>query len=103
MTIPWMMNCSHMEEGWCLDCTSELGNELWKLQDELKRLQNNLTKISTYGDYKAWSENDINKVCEYLCYAPEAWDMVYPSEICAAAIKAVIQIIEERMKEGGEE
>ena len=24
MTMPHLMNCSHLGEGWCLDCVSEL-------------------------------------------------------------------------------
>lgn len=27
MTIPWLMNCSHSDTGWCLDCTSKIGHE----------------------------------------------------------------------------
>lgn len=37
MTVPWLMNCPHLEDGWCLDCTKELGEENWDLQDKLKK------------------------------------------------------------------
>jgi hypothetical protein len=28
MTIPTMMNCEHVDSGWCLDCVAELAAEL---------------------------------------------------------------------------
>lgn len=31
MTIPWLMNCEHMPDGWCLECVIELrGNTIEK-------------------------------------------------------------------------
>ena len=33
MTIPWMMNCSHMDNGWCIACVSELGERYAALRD----------------------------------------------------------------------
>ncbi len=35
MTIPWMMNCSHSESGWCLDCVVKLGNRYQWAANEL--------------------------------------------------------------------
>ena len=28
MTIPWLMNCGHNDDGWCLDCVKEQHAEL---------------------------------------------------------------------------
>ena len=28
MTIPYLMNCAHSPDGWCLDCVKELHDEL---------------------------------------------------------------------------
>lgn len=48
MTMPHMMNCQHIEDGWCLDCVAELAkdseridflatcNQTWPIADELK-------------------------------------------------------------------
>ena len=27
MTIPWLMNCDHQGEGWCLECVGKLARE----------------------------------------------------------------------------
>lgn len=34
MTIPWMMNCGHSDEGWCLECVSKLGDEAAALREK---------------------------------------------------------------------
>jgi hypothetical protein len=38
MTIPWMMNCPHSGEGWCLECATKLGEE----RNELNRIVSQL-------------------------------------------------------------
>jgi hypothetical protein len=35
MTIPHLMNCSHSEDGWCLDCVAELHSQYEELSSEL--------------------------------------------------------------------
>lgn len=35
MTIPHLMNCPHQEDGWCLDCVADLGNENMRLKQLL--------------------------------------------------------------------
>lgn len=35
MTVPHLMNCPHSDDGWCLDCVAELGNENWRLREAL--------------------------------------------------------------------
>jgi hypothetical protein len=42
MTIPWMMNCEHSTDGWCLDCVVEMGNERSDLRNEVERLKDEL-------------------------------------------------------------
>jgi hypothetical protein len=39
MTIPWMMNCPHDGDGWCLSCVRELAEEKDKLEKELSDLK----------------------------------------------------------------
>ena len=39
MTMPHLMNCSHSEDGWCLECVKELNSELAAAQAENTRLK----------------------------------------------------------------
>lgn len=32
MTIPWLMNCPHTDDGWCLDCVADLGDKYQNLK-----------------------------------------------------------------------
>lgn len=32
MTIPWLMNCDHKDDGWCVGCVASLGNEAAELR-----------------------------------------------------------------------
>lgn len=32
MTIPWLMNCPHSSDSWCLPCVREMGEELSALK-----------------------------------------------------------------------
>lgn len=36
MTMPHLMNCSHSESGWCLECVGKLHAETERLQSELE-------------------------------------------------------------------
>ena len=36
MTIPYMMNCSHTGEGWCLTCVKSLGENYEQLITEVQ-------------------------------------------------------------------
>lgn len=49
MTMPHLMNCSHSEHGWCLDCVKELHDQKEALEDYKignASLQNHLTFIA---------------------------------------------------------
>lgn len=60
MTMPHLMNCSHSESGWCLDCVKELQrdqerldflatcNKGWPVVEELKH-QHGPGSIDVYG------------------------------------------------------
>lgn len=60
MTIPHLMNCSHSESGWCLDCVKEL----WEENQELQLL------VNQYPEYEEseWSGR-IGEVTCYVCGA----------------------------------
>jgi len=51
MTIPWMMNCPHIEDGWCVICVSRLGNSVKKYLDN-----DSETKFSASAVYEAKQE-----------------------------------------------
>lgn len=38
MTIPWLMNCSHSPDGWCLECVGEMRRELEAAHSKLNAL-----------------------------------------------------------------
>lgn len=56
MTIPWMMNCSHKGDGWCLDCVYQFGQAYAELQIENIKLKQEVSKLEkdlytlTYDD-----------------------------------------------------
>lgn len=52
MTMPHLMNCRHSEEGWCLNCVKEIGEENIELRQQLESIQ------KTISDYLY---KDINK------------------------------------------
>ena len=53
MTVPWMMNCPHSEDSWCLECTHGLGSENWKLRDELRAIKDRDPRLKLAEAYDA--------------------------------------------------
>lgn len=41
MTIPWLMNCPHSSDSWCLSCVEELGLE----SENLRRINADAAKL----------------------------------------------------------
>jgi hypothetical protein len=39
MTIPYLMNCPHSGDGWCLECVAALGHDAIQLRTERDRLK----------------------------------------------------------------
>ncbi len=35
--IPWQQHCSHISNGWCIQCVSKLGKAAIELLDEVER------------------------------------------------------------------
>ena len=35
MTVPWLMNCSHSEDGWCFDCVTKEINSCNEAREQL--------------------------------------------------------------------
>jgi hypothetical protein len=50
MTIPTMMNCAHVEHGWCLDCVAELAAELAVAQKRVAVLEEALAGMLNIFD-----------------------------------------------------
>lgn len=46
MTIPHLMNCSHSEDGWCLECVKQLYSEVERLRQALAESMFNMSKIT---------------------------------------------------------
>jgi hypothetical protein len=42
MTIPWLMNCAHSPDGWCLDCVKELAEERNGIETALDKREKQL-------------------------------------------------------------
>lgn len=54
MTIPHLMNCSHSEEGWCLDCVKLQHDQVECLQHQISELTLRLNETAALRDaYKA--------------------------------------------------
>lgn len=78
MTIPTMMNCEHSSEGWCLECVTNLANQLQealedseettKLQDRLRVILTDTINILRGKPPKLtlWSWHDIPERAKYL-------------------------------------
>lgn len=50
MTMPHLMNCSHSETGWCLDCVKELHDEHEQSGDTLRTLFSDIAFFETTAD-----------------------------------------------------
>lgn len=54
MTVPWLMNCSHRPDGWCLECAKELGQENWSLIEERDKLKDKCAALEL--EVARWSK-----------------------------------------------
>lgn len=50
MTMPHMMNCSHSDTGWCLDCVRELVDEQSRETDTLSELLSSIEAFEEGAD-----------------------------------------------------
>lgn len=53
MTIPWMHNCPHSDDSWCLDCVIAMGNEMDALRAELAAARENEARYLWLRDWSA--------------------------------------------------
>jgi hypothetical protein len=87
MTMPHLMNCQHMEDGWCLDCVKELQKDQERL-DYLATKHNGWPVLEHAGVF-----NDI-----YLHIAdvmPNEWEPdgnPVPSIKMQAAFRAMLDV-----------
>lgn len=51
MTIPWLMNCDHAEDGWCLPCVAKLGEERAELLDALRATLQTVEQWHASGEF----------------------------------------------------
>lgn len=70
MTVPFLSNCAHKTDSWCLDCTSELGHKLWAEMDKVSKLDKALVKFQrkfcTYEKRKYSDANVIRPMVDEL-------------------------------------
>lgn len=45
MTIPWLHNCAHSDDAWCLSCVAQLGNEAADLRSRVAELEAHRTEL----------------------------------------------------------
>lgn len=65
MTMPHLQNCSHDEDGWCLDCVKELWEEkeVWRAKAETANFQRSLAESARKVDtWPAWKRDLLGDV-----------------------------------------
>ena len=63
MTAPHLMNCPHREDGWCLDCVADLGNENWRLREQLAAEREACAKICDAAAKEAVADIEYRDAC----------------------------------------
>ena len=66
MTMPWLHNCPHSEDSWCLPCVASMGKQL----EELTRAARAYVELrqpgirSSMSEHKAWwdAQDTLKKV-----------------------------------------
>lgn len=66
MTMPHMMNCSHEDVGWCLNCVGELEDECNDLRTALRSVCKRLDDGSAWADEGPGGE--YYNLCELAGY-----------------------------------
>lgn len=49
MTIPYLTNCSHTGDGWCLDCVKAQGETEYRLRAALEEIRDNARHLLAGG------------------------------------------------------
>lgn len=81
MTMPHLMNCNHMGDGWCLDCVK-------KLWDELDTLQIAVRKHRDYhGDDKCFHDDEELYQSLPEGYTPPIREVAVELEYCKKFIQ----------------
>lgn len=44
MTTPFLMNCAHLDNGWCLDCVAQAGERIADLDKEIRELKREVVR-----------------------------------------------------------
>jgi len=48
MTMPHLINCPHSDDSWCLTCVKELYEETERMNDEIRKKNELIIKLSKY-------------------------------------------------------
>ena len=92
MTIPWLMNCGHNGDGWCLDCVKRQHAELEAAEArvaEMEKVLGKLSKKAPIGDYVAdlYSELNNSLLIEELDQRAELADEVLKGKEIASVFE----------------
>ena len=72
MTMPHLMNCPHMDNGWCIPCVKELGEERQQLAELVDRLPVTADGMRVvYGDI-IWQVDQDGLVLDYRVIGGDA-------------------------------
>lgn len=56
MTIPYLMNCSHSEDGWCLRCVAKLGEAMQEAIEEVVEHNREYQHVTLETTINTWRE-----------------------------------------------
>lgn len=88
MTIPWMMNCPHNEEGWCLPCVVEMGNENARLREYADHLERRARDALGYirnsmSEHGRSTALELAEACLDAIPPPESRPEIWREKSCA--------------------
>ena len=73
--MPWFHNCSHMPDGWCLDCVAEDYKLISELQEKLEASQKaNAALRKRLESYQKESSRRYREQQDYLPYEDDPYD-----------------------------
>ena len=80
MTIPWLMNCAHQGDGWCLKCVGLMADDLKRLVDAIR------THRDQRGDDRCFLDDETLYAVLPEGYTPPVRDVSVELALCAKYI-----------------
>jgi hypothetical protein len=80
MTIPWLGNCSHSPDGWCLDCVKELGERAQAAEAIVAKLPKTADGVPIVPDMTLYAATGWGaQVCALHTFQRREFDGVTPN------------------------